>query len=108
MSEYKGRTHFHGRLLSFPILTTGILIRNLIILHGLQLLLSSSMDKTVRLWDMDTRSCLKLFAHNDYGKLLQHMNTLHNSVIISYFSLFYFALNVGLLGSNLHTVQSNR
>lgn len=34
----------------------------------LQLLLSSSMDKTVRLWDMETKSCLKLFAHNDYGK----------------------------------------
>ncbi|CAI9098220.1 OLC1v1034830C1 [Oldenlandia corymbosa var. corymbosa] len=31
-----------------------------------QLLLSSSMDKTVRLWDMETKSCLKLFAHNDY------------------------------------------
>lgn len=36
----------------------------------LQLLLSSSMDKTVRLWDMETKSCLKLFAHNDYGKVL--------------------------------------
>lgn len=34
----------------------------------LQLLLSSSMDKTVRLWDLETKSCLKLFAHNDYGK----------------------------------------
>ncbi|KAL3531822.1 hypothetical protein ACH5RR_005343 [Cinchona calisaya] len=31
-----------------------------------QLLLSSSMDKTVRLWDMETKSCLKFFAHNDY------------------------------------------
>ncbi|CAM8980962.1 unnamed protein product [Rhodiola kirilowii] len=27
-----------------------------------QLLLSSSMDKTVRLWDLETKSCLKLFA----------------------------------------------
>jgi WD40 repeat protein len=35
----------------------------------LQLLLSSSMDKTVRLWDMETKSCLKLFAHNDYGMM---------------------------------------
>ncbi|CAK9174482.1 unnamed protein product [Ilex paraguariensis] len=35
-----------------------------------QLLLSSSMDKTVRLWDMESKSCLKLFAHNDYGKML--------------------------------------
>ncbi|CDP11271.1 unnamed protein product [Coffea canephora] len=31
-----------------------------------QQLLSSSMDKTVRLWDMETKSCLKMFAHNDY------------------------------------------
>ncbi|KAF2579272.1 hypothetical protein F2Q68_00000062 [Brassica cretica] len=31
-----------------------------------QLLLSSSKDKTVRLWDIETQSCLKLFAHNDY------------------------------------------
>jgi WD40 repeat protein len=35
----------------------------------LQLLLSSSMDKTVRLWDLESKSCLKLFAHNDYGKM---------------------------------------
>lgn len=38
----------------------------------LQLLLSSSMDKTVRLWDVDTKSCLKLFAHNDYGIMSFH------------------------------------
>ncbi|KAJ0964405.1 hypothetical protein J5N97_029527 [Dioscorea zingiberensis] len=37
-----------------------------------QHLLSSSMDKTVRLWDMETGACLKLFAHNDYdGRLCQ-------------------------------------
>ncbi|KAJ6407893.1 hypothetical protein OIU84_011241 [Salix udensis] len=36
-----------------------------------QLLLSSSMDKTVRLWDMETKSCLKLFAHNDYVTCIQ-------------------------------------
>ncbi|KAK6943661.1 WD40 repeat [Dillenia turbinata] len=36
-----------------------------------QLLLSSSMDKTVRLWDMESRSCLKLFAHNDYVTCIQ-------------------------------------
>ncbi|KAL7248326.1 hypothetical protein ACSBR2_003109 [Camellia fascicularis] len=35
------------------------------------LLLSASMDKTVRLWDMETRSCLKLFAHNDYVTCIQ-------------------------------------
>ncbi|KAK4345560.1 hypothetical protein RND71_035736 [Anisodus tanguticus] len=32
-------------------------------------LLSSSMDKTVRLWDIETQSCLKMFAHNDYGEI---------------------------------------
>ncbi|KAL6658505.1 hypothetical protein ACP70R_004091 [Stipagrostis hirtigluma subsp. patula] len=36
-----------------------------------QQLLSSSMDKTVRLWDMDTKTCLKLFAHNDYVTCVQ-------------------------------------
>ncbi|KAI3970888.1 hypothetical protein MKX01_024535 [Papaver californicum] len=36
-----------------------------------QQLLSSSMDKTVRLWDMETKSCLKLFAHNDYVTCIQ-------------------------------------
>ncbi|XP_039778125.1 WD repeat-containing protein 44-like [Panicum virgatum] len=34
-----------------------------------QQLLSSSMDKTVRLWNMDTKTCLKMFPHNDYGEL---------------------------------------
>ncbi|KAL1813196.1 hypothetical protein DCAR_0625493 [Daucus carota subsp. sativus] len=36
-----------------------------------QLLLSSSMDKTVRLWDMETQNCLKMFAHNDYVTCIQ-------------------------------------
>ncbi|KAM0945718.1 putative transcription factor WD40-like family [Dioscorea sansibarensis] len=36
-----------------------------------QYLLSSSMDKTVRLWDMETKACLKLFAHNDYVTCIQ-------------------------------------
>ncbi|KAL5722957.1 hypothetical protein ACHQM5_006411 [Ranunculus cassubicifolius] len=34
-------------------------------------LLSSSMDKTVRLWDMESKTCLKLFAHNDYVTCIQ-------------------------------------
>ncbi|XP_073011992.1 uncharacterized protein [Typha latifolia] len=36
-----------------------------------QYLLSSSMDKTVRLWDMESKTCLKLFAHNDYVTSIQ-------------------------------------
>lgn len=36
-----------------------------------QLLLSSSMDKTARLWDLETRTCLKMFAHNDYVTCIQ-------------------------------------
>ncbi|OVA08951.1 WD40 repeat [Macleaya cordata] len=36
-----------------------------------QQLLSSSMDKTVRLWDMESKTCLKLFAHNDYVTCIQ-------------------------------------
>ncbi|KAK4776572.1 hypothetical protein SAY86_005260 [Trapa natans] len=47
-----------------------------------QLLLSSSMDKTVRLWDMDTKSCLKLFAHNDFVTCIQ-FNPLDDRYFIS-------------------------
>ncbi|XP_065046986.1 uncharacterized protein LOC135678298 [Musa acuminata AAA Group] len=36
-----------------------------------QHLLSSSMDKTVRLWDIESKQCLKLFAHNDYVTCIQ-------------------------------------
>ncbi|OVA00546.1 WD40 repeat [Macleaya cordata] len=36
-----------------------------------QYLLSSSMDKTVRLWDMATNSCLKTFSHSDYVTCIQ-------------------------------------
>ncbi|KAK4270308.1 hypothetical protein QN277_023358 [Acacia crassicarpa] len=36
-----------------------------------QLLLSSSMDKTVRLWDMESRACLKVFTHSDYVTCVQ-------------------------------------
>ncbi|XP_043688618.1 WD repeat-containing protein 44-like isoform X2 [Telopea speciosissima] len=31
-----------------------------------QYLLSSSMDKTVRLWHMSSTTCLKIFSHSDY------------------------------------------
>ncbi|WOK94987.1 WD repeat-containing protein 44-like [Canna indica] len=36
-----------------------------------QHLLSSSMDKTVRLWDIENKTCLKVFAHNDYVTCIQ-------------------------------------
>jgi hypothetical protein len=26
------------------------------------------MDKTVRLWDTESKACLKTFAHSDYGE----------------------------------------
>ncbi|KAL0728733.1 hypothetical protein Bca4012_024826 [Brassica carinata] len=48
----------------------------------MQLLLSSSKDKTVRLWDMETQSCLKLFAHNDYVTCVQ-FNPLDEDYFIS-------------------------
>jgi hypothetical protein len=34
----------------------------------LQCLLSSSKDKTVRLWQVGCDQCLNVFHHNDYGK----------------------------------------
>ncbi|EXC30999.1 WD repeat-containing protein 44 [Morus notabilis] len=48
----------------------------------LQLLLSSSMDKTVRLWDLESKSCLKLFAHNDYVTCIQ-FNPMNDDYFIS-------------------------
>ncbi|KAI3772654.1 hypothetical protein L6452_03844 [Arctium lappa] len=36
-----------------------------------QHLLSSSMDKTVRLWDIETKDCLKLFSHTDFVTCIQ-------------------------------------
>ncbi|KAK8948228.1 Protein HIRA [Platanthera guangdongensis] len=46
-----------------------------------QHLLSSSMDKTVRLWDMESKACLKLFAHNDYVTCIQFNPTDDNYFI---------------------------
>ncbi|KAK7244343.1 hypothetical protein RIF29_39163 [Crotalaria pallida] len=36
-----------------------------------QHLLSSSMDKTVRLWHLSSESCLKIFSHSDYVTCIQ-------------------------------------
>ncbi|XP_062222643.1 uncharacterized protein LOC133921681 [Phragmites australis] len=36
-----------------------------------QYLLSSSMDKTVRLWHMSSTYCLKIFSHSDYVTCIQ-------------------------------------
>ncbi|KAJ8511244.1 hypothetical protein OPV22_001678 [Ensete ventricosum] len=36
-----------------------------------QYLLSSSMDKTVRLWHMSSNTCLKIFTHSDYVTCIQ-------------------------------------
>ncbi|KAK8945552.1 hypothetical protein KSP40_PGU006719 [Platanthera guangdongensis] len=36
-----------------------------------QYLLSSSMDKTVRLWHLSSSSCLKIFSHSDYVTCVQ-------------------------------------
>ncbi|XP_073151273.1 uncharacterized protein [Henckelia pumila] len=36
-----------------------------------QQLLSSSMDKTVRLWDLSAKCCLKIFSHSDYVTCIQ-------------------------------------
>ncbi|CAN0881548.1 WD repeat-containing protein 44 [Linum grandiflorum] len=49
---------------------------------GSQLLLSSSMDKTVRLWDMESKSCLKMFAHNDYVTCIQ-FNPMNDQYFLS-------------------------
>ncbi|GAB2215672.1 hypothetical protein Droror1_Dr00020067 [Drosera rotundifolia] len=36
-----------------------------------QLLLLSSMDKTVRLWNLSSKTCLKVFSHSDYVTCIQ-------------------------------------
>ncbi|KAI9116116.1 hypothetical protein K1719_013046 [Acacia pycnantha] len=47
-----------------------------------QLLLSSSMDKTVRLWDLELKTCLKVFTHNDYVTCV-HFNPIEEDYFIS-------------------------
>ncbi|KAK6229489.1 hypothetical protein SCA6_018440 [Theobroma cacao] len=36
-----------------------------------QQLLSSSMDKTVRLWDLNSKTCSRIFSHSDYVTCIQ-------------------------------------
>lgn len=38
------------------------------------------MDKTVRMWDMETKSCLKMFAHNDYGEIPTYTEVTQSSI----------------------------
>lgn len=59
------------------------------ILNYVQLLLSSSMDKTVRLWDIETKDCLKMFAHNDYGEMAYHMVTVFYPTVVIPYILIY-------------------
>uniref|UniRef100_A0A0D9WB75 Anaphase-promoting complex subunit 4 WD40 domain-containing protein n=1 Tax=Leersia perrieri TaxID=77586 RepID=A0A0D9WB75_9ORYZ len=47
-----------------------------------QYLLSSSMDKTVRLWDITTSTCLKTFSHTDYVTCIQ-FNPVDDNFFIS-------------------------
>ncbi|CAH2070005.1 unnamed protein product [Thlaspi arvense] len=47
-----------------------------------QHLLSSSMDKTVRLWDLSSKSCLKVFSHSDYVTCIQ-FNPMDDNYFIS-------------------------
>uniref|UniRef100_A0A0A9BSK5 WD-repeat protein n=1 Tax=Arundo donax TaxID=35708 RepID=A0A0A9BSK5_ARUDO len=47
-----------------------------------QYLLSSSMDKTVKLWDITTSTCLKTFSHTDYVTCIQ-FNPVDDNFFIS-------------------------
>eukprot|EP00250_Pteridium_aquilinum_P016751 c23276_g2_i1 orf=160-3174(-) len=47
-----------------------------------QFLLSSSMDKTVRLWNVMTGECSRIFAHNDYVTCI-HFNPVDDGFFIS-------------------------
>ncbi|CAN6230055.1 unnamed protein product [Urochloa humidicola] len=47
-----------------------------------QYLISSSMDKTVKLWDISTSTCLKTFSHTDYVTCIQ-FNPVDDNFFIS-------------------------
>lgn len=66
-----------------------------------QCLLSSSMDKTVRLWDIETTTCLKVFVHSDYGKVIYW-------IILSRCFLKSRLIFLSWLDSYMYPVQSRR
>ena len=45
-------------------------------LVSLQCLLTSSKDKTVRLWKVGSEGCLGVFKHKDYGKQRYRKSTI--------------------------------
>lgn len=63
------------------------------------------MDKTVRLWDIETNSCLRMFTHSDYGKvmLVSILLALLQTGYLQYIRLSSFVFH---LNSYVHTVQS--
>lgn len=74
----------------------------------MQQLLSSSMDKTVRLWDIETQTCLKMFAHNDYGEIPRYIVATHQSTPVLNLPSHIFTSDESLCGSDLHILQSSR
>jgi WD repeat-containing protein 44 len=54
----------------------------------MQYLLSSSMDKTVKLWHISSVSCLKTFSHSDYGITYP----LHYGIFLTLLALLLFFL----------------
>ena len=51
-------------------LTKMLLISCNVMFAMVQYLLSSSIDKTVRLWQVGCEHCLKVFSHSNYGAFL--------------------------------------
>lgn len=75
---------------SFATLIIKLLCKMLYLLEFYQYLLSSSMDKTVRLWHMSSNSCLKVFSHSDYGKLKSCLMISHSLLSFSFFLFLPF------------------
>ena len=74
------------------------------------------MDKTVRLWDMETKICLQMFAHNDYGKNFTSLSLVAHSVshlydaLLLLFILFLWKkhLLIIIFYSDLRSIQPSR